>query len=153
MQCVESDSALAICPLSLECQFDINVILILLALPTNAMKKGTKTPQYKAIKCNSAGLSLSLQQVLREVTAKCFEKDLISRAGRDTANNQRELKSVRSGFLISTILDKIESHIKWYEVFMKILEEFTELDDIVQDITTSFTTASGSSSRSGKHYI
>ncbi len=117
------------------------------------MKKGTKTPQYKAIKSNSAGLSLSLEPVLREVTVKCFEKDLISKAGRDTANNQYELKSVRSGGLVNTILDKIESHIKWYEVFMKILEEFTELDDIVQDITTSFTTASGSSSRSGKHYI
>ncbi len=115
------------------------------------MKKGTKTPQYKAIKSHSTGLSLSLEQVLREVTAKCFETDLISKAGRDTANNQYELKSVRSGGLVNTILDKIESHIKWYEVFMKILEEFTELDDIVRDITTSFTTASGSSSRSGKH--
>ncbi len=116
------------------------------------MKKGMKTPQYKAIKSNSATLNLCLQQVLREVTAKCFEKDLISKADRDTANNQSELESTRSGGLVNTILDKIESHIKWYEVFMEILEEFTELNDIVQDITTSFTTASGSSSRSGKHY-
>ncbi len=126
---------------------------LLLALPTNATKKGTETPQYKAIKSNFADLSLCLEQVLREVTAKCFEKDLINKASRDTANNQKQLNSVRSGGLINTILYKIESHIKWYEVFMEILEEFTELDDIVQDITTSFTTASGSSSRSGKHYI
>ncbi len=118
------------------------------------MKKGMKTPQYRAIKSNSTSLNLNLEEVLREVTAKCFEKDLISRAGRDTANNQCKVKSVRSGGLVNTILDKIESHIKWYEVFMKILDEFTELYDIVQDITRTFNSyCFWSSSRSGKHYI
>ncbi len=113
--------------------------------------KGTKTPRYRAIKINSASLGLSLEPVLGEVTAKCFQEDLISKNDRDKAKNQRELKSDRSGGLVDAILDKIESHSKWYDVFMKILEEFPELDDTVRDITTSFTTASGSSSGSGMH--
>ncbi len=115
------------------------------------MKKGKKTSEYQAIKNNYAGLKLSLQQVLGEVTAKCFEKDLIGKDDKTTANDLRESKSFRSGGLVDAILDKIESHSKWYGVFMNILEGFTELNDIAQDITTSFTTASGSSSiaRSG----
>ena len=116
---------------------------------TCTTEKGEKTPQYRAIKSNYTGLGSSLQQVLREVTAKCFEKDLISTAERDRANNQTEPEAVRSGGLVDTILKKIESNIKWYDVFMKILKEFTELEDIERDITTSFTTTSGSSSRSG----
>ena len=115
------------------------------------METGTKTPQYKAIKKNSVGLKLSLQPVLGEVTAKCFQEELISKNYRDIAKNQRELKSVRSRGLVDAILDKIEAHSKWYEVFMKILEEFTELNDTVQNITTSFTTTSGNPSRSGMY--
>ncbi len=112
------------------------------------VERGERTPQYRAIKSNYASLELSLEPVLGAVTAKCFEKDLISRNGRDTANNQRESKSFRSGGLVDAILDKIETHSKWYDLFMKILEEFTVLDDIAQDIITA---ASGSSSRSGMH--
>ncbi len=109
------------------------------------MEKGEKTPQYKAIKSNYTDLGSSLERV----TAKCFEKNLISTTERDRANNQRESEAVRSGDLVDTILKKIKSNIKWYDVLMEILKEFTELDDIERDITTSFTTASGSSSRSG----
>ncbi len=123
--------------------------MIKLTIAALAMKKGKKTSEYQAIKNNYASLKLSLQQVLGEVTAKCFEKDLIGKDDKTTANNLRESKSVRSGGLVDAILDKIESHSKWYEVFMKILEEYTELDDTVRDITTSFTAASGSFSRSG----
>ncbi len=108
-----------------------------------------KTPEYEAIKVNSTSLGSSLKPVLREVTAKCFEKSLIGKDRRDRANNQRELESDRSRDLVNTILDKIESHIKWYEVFMEILEEFTELDDIVQAITKSLAVYR-SSSTSGK---
>ncbi len=115
------------------------------------MEKGEETPQYRAIKSNYADLGSSLEPVLRRVTAKCFEKYLISTAERDRANNQREPEAVRSGGLVDTILRKIESDIKWYDIFMKILKEFTDLDGIVQAITTSFTTASGSSSRSGMY--
>ncbi len=114
------------------------------------MEKGEKTPQYKAIKSNYAGLGLSLEPVLLEITGNCFEKNLISTTERDRANDQRP-EAVRSKGLVDTILKKIKSNIKWYEIFMKILEEFTELDDIVQDIATSLTTTSGSSSRSGMH--
>ena len=106
-----------------------------------------KTPQYIAIKENCTDLASSLVQVLEGVTGKCFESGLISKKEWDTAYSQREKKS--SEGLVGTILDKIKSHIKWYEVFIKILAEYTELDDIVRDITTSFTTASGNSSRSG----
>ncbi len=115
------------------------------------MEKGEKTPQYRAIKNNYAGLGSSLQQVLLKVTANCFEKELIGTTERDRANNQREPEAVRSGGLVDAILKKIKINIRWHEVFMRILEEFTELDDIVQDITTSFTTASGSSSGSGMY--
>ena len=115
------------------------------------MEKGEKTPQHKAIKSNYADLGSSLEQVLWEVTKKCFEKELIGTTDRDRANNQREPEAVRSGVLVDTILKKIKSNIRWYEIFMKILEEFTQLDEIVQDITSSFTTASGSSSGSGMH--
>ncbi len=108
-----------------------------------------KTPEYEAIQVNSTSLGSSLEPVLREVTAKCFEKSLIGKDCRDRANNQREQESVRPGDLVNTILDKIESHIKWYEVFMEILEEFTELNDIVQAITTSLA-ACRSSSTPGK---
>ena len=108
-----------------------------------------KRRENRAIENNYASLGLSLEQVLWGVTAKCFEKDLISTAERDRANNERESKAVRSGGLVDTILKKIESHIKWYDIFMKILKEFTELEDIERDITKSFTTTSGSSSRSG----
>ncbi len=44
-----------------------------------------------------------------------------SEVGRDTENNQNALKSVRSGGFVDTILNKIESHSKWYE----------RIDDIV----------------------
>ena len=101
-------------------------------------EKGEKTPQYRAIKSNYTDLGSSLEPVLRRVTAKCFEKDLISTAERDKANNKGEPEAERSGGLVDTILKKIESNIKWYDIFMKILKELTELDDIVQTITTSF---------------
>ncbi len=64
------------------------------------MEKGERTPQYRAIKKNYASLGLSLEQVLRGVTAKCFEKDLISTTERDKANNERESKADRSGGLV-----------------------------------------------------
>ncbi len=101
-----------------------------------------RTPHYKAIKSNYDSLKLNLEQVLAAVTGKCFQEELISKDGRDTAKNPREQKSVRSEGLVDIILDKIESDSKWYRIFMKILGEFTELDDIVRDITKSFTTAS-----------
>ncbi len=113
------------------------------------MEKGEKTPQYKAIKSNYTGLISSLEPVLRRVTAKCFEKDLISTTERDRANDQRDPEAVRSGGLVDAILKKIKSNIKWYDVLMEILKEFTELEDIERDITRSFTTTSGSSSGSG----
>ena len=113
------------------------------------MEKGMKTPEYEAIQFNSTSLGSNLEPVLRKVTAKCFEINLIGKDRRDKANDQRELESVRSGDLVNTILDKIESHSRWYEVFMKILEEFTELNDIVRAITTSLA-AYRSSSTSGK---
>ncbi len=103
------------------------------------MERGERTPQYRAIKSNYAGLVSSLEPVLWGVTAKCFEKDLISTTERDRANDHRDPKAVRSGGLVDTILKKIESHIKWYDIFMKMLKEFTDLDGIVQTITTSFT--------------
>ena len=112
-------------------------------------EKGERTPQYRAIKNNYTSLGLSLEPVLRGVTSKCFEKDLISTAEKDRANNRRDPEAVRSGGLVDTILKKIKSNIKWYDVFMKILKEFAELEDIERDITRSFTTTSGSSSRSG----
>ncbi len=80
---------------------------------TCTMEKGEKTPQYKAIISNYADLGSSLEPVLREVTAKCFEEDLISTAEKDRANDQREPESVRSGGLVDTILKKIESNIQW----------------------------------------
>ena len=103
------------------------------------MERGERTPQYRAIKSNYAGLGSSLEPVLLVVTAKCFEKDLISTTEKDRANDQRDPEAVRSGRLVDTILKKIESHIKWYDIFMEILEQFTDLDGIVQAITTSFT--------------
>ena len=115
------------------------------------MGRGTGTPQYRVIKDNYSGLGLNLEPVLRRVTAKCFDKYLIGTFERDRANSQRETVAVRSGGLVDTILKKIESNIKWYDVFMKILKEFPELEGIVHDITTSFTTASGNSSRSGMY--
>ncbi len=100
------------------------------------MERGTKTPQYKAIKSNYTDLGSSLEPVLRRVTAKCFEKNLISTTEKDKANNKGEPKAERSEDLVDTILKKIESNIKSYDIFMKILKELTELDDIVQTITT-----------------
>ncbi len=108
------------------------------------MENGEKTPQYRAIKSNYTGLGSSLEPVLRRVTAKCFEKYLIGTPERDRANSKREPEVDRAGDLVDIILKKIKSNIKWYEVFMKILEEFTELESRVQAITTSFTTTSGS---------
>ncbi len=66
------------------------------------MERGEKTSQYRANKSNYAGLVSSLEPVLGAVTAECFEKDLISSAERVRANNQRELKSDRSGGFTDT---------------------------------------------------
>ncbi len=82
-----------------------------------------RTPQYRANGINSASLELRLQHVLGKVTAKCFWKDLISRKDRNSANNERESTSVRSGDLVDAIF---ESHSKWYKIFMEILEEYIE---------------------------
>ncbi len=111
----------------------IKVFVIISTTPWRKERRHLNTKQLKA----NAGLKLSLQQVLGAVTAKCFEKDLIGKDDKNTANNLGYSKSVRSQGLVDAILDKIESHSKWYVVFMEILEGFAVLNDIVQDIKTS----------------
>ncbi len=58
----------------------------------------------------SIQLEQSIEQLLPRLTAKCFEKDLISEIER----NSMKLSSDGSTLLLNSILSKIELDHKWY---------------------------------------
>ncbi len=94
-------------------------------------KRGCSTPEYRAVRGHYLQLALNFEPILPRLTAKCFERDLISVNERDAINNKRQPLFDRSTLLLDSLLKKIELDHKRYNVlFSIILRDFPELEDV-----------------------
>ena len=95
---------------------------------------GSLTPRYKIIRSKFYTLAVSCEQVLPQLTTLSFEKELLSKNDMQELSVSGQTVFEKSKSFLERILKKIEIDQKWYDVFLSVTQNFTELGDIAKDI-------------------
>ena len=93
--------------------------------------RGSTSIKYTVLRENFYQLVISCEHLLPQLVAKCFEKQLLNR-NELNITGQNEFK--KSASFVQKILDRVETDSKWYDEFLKIIFEFSELKDIANNI-------------------
>ncbi len=93
-------------------------------------KRGSNTPEYRAVRKKYTRLVSSIKPLLPTFTAECFGKNLISVDEKNSISKKEISSSEGSTLLLDSILSKIELDYKWYGQFISILGGYPELKEI-----------------------
>lgn len=98
---------------------------------------GPNTPKYKVVQGYFYTLVLHFEQDLSTLAAKFFQKKLIPLGSCEEASNSNQPSFERSSALLRRILKKIEINQSFYDVFVSVLREISELADIAFEVETA----------------